>query len=286
VAVEVSLEGRTALVTGGGTGIGYGIAKRLLDAGATVTICGRRADVLTSAADALRAAAPGEHARAEVRTIVADVTDEEQVAAAVAHACDAGKLDIAVANAGSAMPGPLLAQSPDGWRFTLDINVVAPAMTIKHAGLAMRDGGGAIVTISSQSAVRTAKWMAPYTVSKAAMDTLVRCAALELAPFRIRVNGIRPGLVPNQAIIMDEEPYTTVIGRSLLGAPGTAEQLGDSVLYLTSDLSTWVTGQVYNVCGGLSVSDHDDFGDLARMVVGDDAFTAAQGPAEIEEEEA
>jgi NAD(P)-dependent dehydrogenase (short-subunit alcohol dehydrogenase family) len=276
VAVEVSLEGRTALVTGGGTGIGYGIAKRLLDAGATVTICGRRADVLDSAADALRAAV----SRAEVRTIAADVTDEEQVAAAVAHACNDGRLDIAIANAGSAMPGPLLSQSPDGWRFTLDINVVAPAMTIKHAALAMREGGGAIVTISSQSAVRTAKWMAPYTVSKAAMDTLVRCAALELAPFRIRVNGIRPGLVPNQAIVMDEEPYLTAISRSLLGAPGTAEQLGDSVLYLTSDLSEWVTGQVYNVCGGLSVSDYDDFGDLARMVVGDDAFTAAQGPAQ------
>jgi len=279
VAVEVSLEGRTALVTGGGTGIGYGIAKRLLDAGATVTICGRRADVLDSAADELRAAVHPTNPGAEVRTIAADVTDEEQVAAAVAHACNDGRLDIAVANAGSAMPGPLLSQSPDGWRFTLDINVVAPAMTIKHAALAMREGGGAIVTISSQSAVRTAKWMAPYTVSKAAMVTLVRCAALELAAFGIRVNGIRPGLVPNQAIVMDEEPYVTAISRSLLGAPGTAEQLGDSVLYLTSDLSEWVTGQVYNVCGGLSVSDYDDFGDLARMVVGEDAFTAAQGPA-------
>ena len=279
MAVEVSLEGRTALVTGGGTGIGYGIAKRLLDAGTTVTICGRRADVLDSAADELRAAVHPTNPGAEVRTIAADVTDEEQVAAAVAHACNDGRLDIAVANAGSAMPGPLLSQSPDGWRFTLDINVVAPAMTIKHAALAMREGGGAIVTISSQSAVRTAKWMAPYTVSKAAMDTLVRCAAHELAAFGIRVNGIRPGLVPNQAIVMDEEPYVTAISRSLLGAPGTAEQLGDSVLYLTSDLSEWVTGQVYNVCGGLSVSDYDDFGDLARMVVGEDAFTAAQGPA-------
>jgi NAD(P)-dependent dehydrogenase (short-subunit alcohol dehydrogenase family) len=282
MTVEISLEGRHALVTGGGTGIGFGIASRLLAAGAAVTICGRRQDVVDRAAETMRASVPG----GQVRSIRADVTVEADVAAAVAAASGSdGRLDIAVANAGSASPGPLLAQTPESFRSTLELNIVAQAMTIKHAGIAMKDAGngGAIVAISSVSALRPALYMAPYTVSKAGLEALVRCAALELAPFRIRVNAVRPGLVMNEVLeLLDmdaaPDPFPSVIERTPLGAPGTAEQLGDSVLYLTSDLSRWVTGQIYSVCGGLSVSDHDDFGEGARMIIGAEVYDRATQP--------
>lgn len=280
MSINLSLSGQTALVTGAGTGIGFGIARRLLQAGATVTIVGRRQDVIENAARALD---PDVGAGAEVRWKCCDVTVEDDVAAAVAAAADGnGHLDIAVANAGSGSPGPILAQTPDSWRHSFDVNVVGSAMTIKHAALAMKDsGGGSIVTISSQSAIRSALFMAPYTVSKAGLDALVRCAALELAPFGIRVNGIRPGLVMSEGVTMafDDELYNAVVSRTLLGRPGEAEEIGDSVLYLVGQLSRWVTGQVYSVCGGLSVSDHDDFSSLCRRIYGEEPFEALTSPA-------
>jgi NAD(P)-dependent dehydrogenase (short-subunit alcohol dehydrogenase family) len=278
VSINVALSGQTALVTGGGTGIGLGIARRLLQAGATVTIAARRKDVLETAARALETDVG---TGAEIRWICCDVTVEDDVAAAIKAAADkTGHLDIAVANAGSGSPGPILAQTPDSWRHSFDVNVVGSAMTIKHAALAMKDsGGGAIVAISSQSAIRPALYMAPYTVTKAGLDALVRCAAQELAPFGIRVNGIRPGLVMSEGVTLalDEQLLKAVVSRTLLGRPGDAEEVGDSVLYLVSSLSRWVTGQVYNVCGGLSVSDHDDFSSLCRQIYGEQQFDALTG---------
>jgi NAD(P)-dependent dehydrogenase (short-subunit alcohol dehydrogenase family) len=279
MSIEISLSGRTALVTGGGTGIGFGIARRLLQAGASVTIAGRRQEVLEKAASRLKADVSGE---ARVRWTRCDVTIEDEVAAAVAAAADAeGHLDIAVANAGSGSPGPILAQTPESWRYSFDINILGSAMTIKHAGLHMKDsGGGAIVTISSQSALRPTRFMAPYTVTKAGLDALVQCAAQELAPFGIRVNGIRPGLVMSESVslVFSDEMRETLTERTLLGRPGEAEEIGDGVLYLVSELSSWVTGQVMNVCGGITASDHDDFSGLCRRMLGDEVFDSLTRP--------
>src|SRR5512139_94544 len=276
MSINVALSGQTALVTGGGTGIGFGIARRLLQAGATVTIAARRRDVLEAAARTLE---PDVARGAEIRWIGCDVTVEHEVAAAVAAAAVNGRLDIAIANAGTGSPGPILAQTPETWRHSFDVNVVGSAMTIKHAALAMQRDGGSIVAISSPSAIRPALYMAPYTVSKAGLDALVRCAAQELAPFGIRVNGIRPGLVMSEGVrlALDDELLKAVLSRTLLGRPGEAEEIGDSVLYLVSSLSQWVTGQVYNVCGGLSASDHDDFSNLCRQIMGAQEFDALTG---------
>ena len=285
MSVEVSLSGRSALVTGGGTGIGFGIARRLLQAGARVTIAGRRQEVLETAASELEADAGD---GASVAWTRCDVTVEEEVEAAVAAAADSeGRLDIAVANAGSGSPGPILAQTPESWRYSFDINILGSAMTIKHAALCMKDAGrGAIVTISSQSALRPTRWMAPYTVTKAGLDALVHCAAQELAPFGIRVNGIRPGLVMSESVslVFDDDMREALTQRTLLGRPGEAEEVGDGVLYLVSDLSSWVTGQVMNVCGGITASDHDDFSGLCRRMLGDEAFEALTRPRDDDRE--
>jgi len=263
-----SLAGRSGLVTGGGTGIGFGIARRLLAQGAAVTIIGRREDVLAEAVARLRAELP----QAAIRHRVCDVTQEDQVAAAVASAAgEGGHLDLLVANAGSGFPGAILDLAPDAWRYCCELNIVGTASCIKHAAKAMRARGGSIVTISSTGGSKVEKWMAPYSTTKAGLEMLTRCAALELAPFAIRVNCIQPGFVITEATEAHFTPglRQRVIENTPLGRAGLPEEIGDAVLYLASDASRWVTGQVFGVDGGLNVPLGEDFESMCRALYGD-----------------
>jgi NAD(P)-dependent dehydrogenase (short-subunit alcohol dehydrogenase family) len=274
-----SLEGRTALVTGGGTGVGYGIATRLLQQGARVTLAARRMEVLEKAAERLHSEVDG----AQVAIQQCDITMEEQVAAAVASAAGPdGQLDIAVANAGSGAPGPILTLGSDHWRFVNDLNILGTALTIKHAGLAMKERGGSIVAISSSEGFKIAKYMSPYTVTKAAVESLVRCAALELAPFKIRVNCIRPGYVPTEgaALAFDGEDAEYLVEITPLGRSGRAEEIGDAVIYFSAESGAWVTGQILAVDGGMVLPEGVSFEKLCRKLYGDEVMDACTGPAE------
>jgi NAD(P)-dependent dehydrogenase (short-subunit alcohol dehydrogenase family) len=273
------LAGRTALVTGGGTGLGYGIALTLAREGARVTLAARRLEVLEKAAERLRSDVPD----AQVGIQPCDVTAEEDVAAAVASAADPqGRLDIAVANAGSGAPGPVLALGSEHWRFATDLNILGTALTIKHAGLAMKKHGGSIVTISSSEGFKIAKFMSPYTVTKAAVESLTRCAALELAPFQIRVNCIQPGFVPTEgtALAFDPEGEQELVEITPLGRPGRPEEIGYAVLYFSADTGAWVTGQVLAVDGGMVIPEGVSFEKLCRKIYGDEAMDACMGPAQ------
>lgn len=269
----LSLAGRTALVTGGGTGIGKAIAAALAAAGARVTICGPDAGVLEAASAELAAAGlPG------VRTIDADVTDEARVAAAVEAAAEDGHLDIAVANAGTAMPGSLLHLTAAHWMVPLGVNVLGTAHTVKHAARLMRARGGSIVTVSSISSARPAAFMNGYSVSKAAVDELTRGAAAELGRFGIRVNGVRPGWMATESAAMATTPENLAIMRA--GTPlaaGADSPLGDpadvgrAVVFLASDHASWITGQMLGVCGGSSLPPPSgDFADAARLLFADE----------------
>jgi NAD(P)-dependent dehydrogenase (short-subunit alcohol dehydrogenase family) len=271
-----SLDGKTALVTGGGTGVGLGIARRLLEEGATVTLAGRRVDVLEDAAKGLRRAITD----ADVRTHVCDVTIEEQVEAASAAASDDGRLDIAVANAGSGAPGPILALTADPWRFVNDLNILGTALTIKHAALRMREAGGSIVAISSAEGFKLARYMAPYTVSKAAVESLVRCAAIELAPFEIRVNCIQPGYVPTDAtaLAFDEDDAVDLVAKTPLGRSGEAREIGDAVVYFSAQSGAWVTGQVLAGDGGVTLPEGVSLEKLCRELYGDELMDDCIGP--------
>lgn len=277
-----SLEGAHALVTGGGTGIGRGIAAALLRDGAVVTIAGRRVEVLVATADELRAEIPG----AEVRTVACDVTDSEQVAAAVASAVGPdGRLDIAVANAGSAVPGPFLLLDDRAWRFCCDLNIIGTASTFRHAALAMREHGGSLVAISTAAAAAPEVSMAAYTATKAAVDMLVRSAAWELGVYGIRVNSIQPGFVRTDATVgsFSDELAADLVGRSALRRSGEPADIASMVLHLARPESAWITGQVIAVDGGMTVQPMADLSEISRRIYGaarvDDALGVAHGGA-------
>src|SRR6266568_2523691 len=174
-----------ALVTGGESGIGLACARRLAADGAVVTICGRSEQRLKLSADACG-----------LRYVVADVTDEDEMAAALADAAASGPLRIVIASAGgSASIGPLCQLNTAGWRATLDLNATGTMLTLKYATREMtRAGGGSFVAISSIAATTVHRWFGAYGPANAAVDHMVALAADELGGIGIRVNGIRPGV--------------------------------------------------------------------------------------------
>lgn len=264
------LAGRRALVTGGGTGIGFGCADELVAAGAAVTIAGRRADVLDDAVARLR----DTHPDAEVQAKVCDITEEEQVADAVGVAAAGGNVDVLVANAGSGYPGAILQMDADAWDFCLRLNVTGTALCIKQAGLVMKEhGGGSIVTISSTSGTKVQPWLAAYVASKAALDMLARCAAVELSPHGIRVNSIQPGYVPTEvmAAATSDELDRTLQRAAPLGTAGTPADIGRAVRFLAGDGAGWITGQVFGVDGGLNIPVMPSMAPIAERLYGEEA---------------
>jgi NAD(P)-dependent dehydrogenase (short-subunit alcohol dehydrogenase family) len=245
-----ALAGKAALVTGGGTGIGLGCARRLAAEGALVTICGRRHDVLAAAVVEIG------H---DARFVVCDIQDEDQVANAAAVAAEPlGGLHIAVVNAGGGFTaGPIVLGDVAGWRTQMEINVIGSFLTIKHtAPHIARSGGGSIIAISSIAGSHTHRQLAAYSVSKAAIDMLVRNAADELGEFGVRVNAIRPGLVATDAsdpLGNDPTTRTDYLAQMPLGRSGTVDEIGSAVQFLASDDSAWITGQVFGVDGGHSL---------------------------------
>ncbi len=243
--VKSALAGRSALVTGGGSGIGLACARRLVCEGATVTICGRSEARLKEAANDI-----GAH------WIVCDVTDERDVQVAVEAAEAAGGgLHIAVANAGGGRAaGPLVLTDLASWNDTLAVNLTGTFLTIKHCSPAIsRSGGGAIVAMSSIAEPFTHRNLSAYSVAKAGIEMLVRNAADELGRFGVRVNAVRPGLAPTDAsspLVLDEETYSEYLAQMALGRAGTTDEIADAVSFLVGEDSAWMTGQVFDVDGG------------------------------------
>ncbi len=270
------MTGKYSIVTGGGTGIGFGIARRFLEEGAaSVMIVGRRAEILEDAVARLQALLPD----APIKHMTCDITDEEQVKAAVEASCDDnGELDAMVCNAGTGFPNPILEADLNAWKSMCDLNIIGTLACIKHAAQKMKGRGGSIVNISSVEGGKCGKWMGSYSTTKAGMEMLTKCAALELAPFKIRVNAIRPGFIPTEILQATMAPafLERCVEDTDLGRPGTPEEIGDGVLYFASDMGKWTTGEVLSVCGGMGLPKGQHFDELAELVYGEEKMKACR----------
>ena len=252
--MELEFSGRTYLVTGGGTGIGKGVATGLAHAGADVVIVGRNADRLSAAAGEISACAPG-----RVLAGQADVTDEEQVAAVVQDATAwNGRLHGVVHCAGgSETIGPITQIDSEAWRRTVDLNVNGTMYLLKYAARELvRGGGGSFVGISSIAASNVHRWFGAYGVSKSAVDHLMLLAADELGPSWVRVNGIRPGLIRTDLVeVIVNSPEISEDYRQCTPLPriGEVADIANLAMFLLSDAAAWITGQVINVDGGFHI---------------------------------
>jgi NAD(P)-dependent dehydrogenase (short-subunit alcohol dehydrogenase family) len=249
----VTIRERTALVTGGGSGIGLASAARLAADGAHVAICGRTEEKLAKAEAAI---APGVGDGGSIRSIVADVTIEEQVAAAVAFAAEpAGGLDILFANAGGSHHlGAFDAADLNAVRTTIDLNLVGTIICIKHAVPAMRDrGGGSIIGMSSGAGHFPHRWLWAYGASKAGIEEVCRYAAEEFGGDGIRVNVLQPGIIDDELmapIIGGGKLLDHYLANMPLGRVGTVNDVAEAVRFLAGPESSWITGACLPIDGG------------------------------------
>jgi NAD(P)-dependent dehydrogenase (short-subunit alcohol dehydrogenase family) len=239
------LDGRTALVTGAGRGIGRGCAQALAKAGADVVAVSRSPDELEQVAAEVRAL--GRNAR----PVALDVTHAKSIRHLVSGL---PRVDVLVISAGAKAPKPLLDVSDDQLDALLALNVRAVFVTLQAAARRMVEaGGGSIVLISSQMGHVGAEKRSVYCTTKHAVEGLTKAAAVELAPHRVRVNAVAPTFVETPmtaSFLADAEFRADVERRIPLGRLGRVEDVTGAVVYLASDASALVTGTSLLVDGG------------------------------------
>ncbi|RKS92948.1 NAD(P)-dependent dehydrogenase (short-subunit alcohol dehydrogenase family) [Microbacterium sp. AG790] len=246
------LTGKTALVTGGATGIGRAVSERFVAEGARVVVADRDGVAATAAATALGAAARAEQF---------DISDETAVAAAFARLEDAGWApDVVVANAGVQLFGhdaPIADLDLDVWRRTLDINLTGTFLTVKHAVRAMRAraGGSIILTGSPTGLTGEGRDFTAYSASKAGIHGLTRTVAAAYADRGIRVNTVVPAYTETSlvsTITGDPRARDAIIGRIPLGRAGTPDDVCGIMTFLASDDAAFATGALFAVDGGMT----------------------------------
>ena len=272
--MQLSLAERTVLVTGGGSGIGKGVAAAVVAAGGNAMLVGRNADRLAGATDEIKAGGGS----GSVLYEPADVTNEDEVARVVdAATAWHGRLHGVVHCAGgSETIGPITQIDSEAWRRTVDLNVNGTMYVLKHAAREMvRGGGGSFVGISSIAASNTHRWFGAYGVSKSAVDHLMQLAADELGPSWVRVNCLRPGLIRTDlvtAVFESPEVSGDYAASTPLPRPGEVEDIASAAVFLLSDASSYITGQVINVDGGQMLRRGPDFSGMLEPVFGADGL--------------
>lgn len=254
------LEGKIAVLTGAAQGIGLAVATRYAAEGATVVL----SDIDGAAAQAAAAAIGG-----SASAIAADVTDEGQMAALIAGVVERhGGLDIAVANAGIAIVGPVVGSSLADWRKVTAVNLDGVFLTLTHAAAAMAaSGGGSLVTIASVTAQAGSPLIASYAAAKAGAVNLTRTIAVEMRDHGVRANAICPGFIDTELVKPHKQAFADALGLEAMGIPdfdafiamkqgryGTVEEVAALATFLAGDRAGFCTAGEYTLDGGLRAS--------------------------------
>ena len=250
--MERELEGKVALVTGASSGIGRATALRFAEEGAQVVLIGRARKALAEVAEEIG------RGGGEAFAVVADVTTKAGAERAVRETVDDfDALDILVNAAGILANGTIEDTTLDAWDEMLNVNLRAVFHLMQLAAPHLIARRGNVVNVSSVTGLRAFPGVLAYCVSKAGVDQLTRCAALELAPKGVRVNAVNPGVVVTEVHRrggMNDEAYANFLEHSKtthpLGRVGHAREVAELILFLASERAAWITGATYSIDGG------------------------------------
>ena len=243
------LTNRTAVVTGGGSGIGRGIALGLAAFGASVAIWEQNEEAANAAAEEL----------VDGLAIATDVRDSAQVDAALTRTvAELGPVSILVNNAGGVFSSPLLETSENGWDALYRANLKHVMLCTQRVARVMvqHETGGSIISVTSIEGVRAAPGYAAYAAAKAGVINFTKTAALELAPHGIRVNALAPDITLTEGLASVAPPGAEArFGLTVpMGRPGHVDEMAGAAVFLAGDLSSYITGQTIHVDGGTQAS--------------------------------
>jgi len=243
---------QVVVVTGASSGIGRAAALRFGAAGAAVFVVGRDGAALEAVAAAL------DREGGQAATFVGDVTIDGAADRIVAAALQRfGRLTTVVNAAGIIGSGTIASTTDAQWREMMAINVDAPFRLMRAAATPLSETKGSVVNVSSVTGLRAFPGVLAYCVSKAAIDQLTRCAALDMAPSGVRVNAVNPGVVVTNLHRrggMEEDRYAAFLEHSRtthpLGRPGAPAEIAELIYFLASDRAGWITGETISIDGG------------------------------------
>ena len=245
------LTGKTAVVTGASKGIGAGIAKAFAKEGANVVV-----NYASSKADAEKVAAEIQGAGGKAVTVQADVSQQADVDRLFAETTEAfGKVDILVNNAGVYEFAPIEQITEASYRKMFDLNVLGTVLSTQAAIKTMNGNGGSIINLSSVVSLTPPPAGSLYSATKGAVDVITRSLAQELGPRNIRVNSLAPGLVETEGTRTsgnsEGQFRDYAVSRTPLGRVGLPDDIAKVAVFLASDDSAWMTGEVLPVGGGV-----------------------------------
>lgn len=252
---QIDFSGKTAIVTGGATGIGYATALQLATLGASVAIASRTAEELEAAAKKI-----SDLSGSACIAIPTDVKNEEACINLVARTVETfGKIDILINNAGGTRMGPLEKIPTKGWDSIFDLNVRSAYFCTREAGHHMiAQNFGAIVNISSGAGINGVKGGAHYSAAKSALQMFTTVTAAEWGRYNIRANCVAAGMIASpraaaawDAAGLDQKQMSAAIP---LGRPGTPEEMANMIVFFASDAAAYISGQTIAVNGGPGLS--------------------------------